>query len=70
MATVHFTNVVKIGVEVHEFNSDKSRTAFHLLIDSRNLKGEISHEEVIIMWGGNKESLLSQIGLTLPEQNQ
>ena len=69
MATVHFTNVVKVGVEVHEF-SDKSRTAFHILIDSRNLKGEVSHEEVVIMWGGSKESLLPQLGITLPEDQQ
>lgn len=69
MATVHFTNVVKVGVEVHEF-SDKSRTAFHILIDSRNLKGEVSHEEVVIIWGGSKESLFSQLGITLPEDQQ
>ena len=69
MATVHFTNVVKVGVEVHELTG-QGRTAVHILIDSRNLKGEISHEEVIIMWGGSKESLLSQLGMTTPETQQ
>jgi hypothetical protein len=69
MATVHFTNVIKLGVEVHEM-PDHKRTAFHLLVDTKDNKGQISFGEVVIMWMGDKESLLTQLGMTLPEKQQ
>ena len=68
MATVHFSNVTKLGIEVHEM-PNHHRTAFHILIDSHSAAGP-SHEEVVIMWNGDKDALLAALGITLPETKQ
>jgi len=69
MATVHFLNVVKVGVEVHEMPEHR-RTALHLLVDTQDNKGQVAFNEVILMWAGDKDSLLNQLGMTLPEKSQ
>jgi len=67
MATVHFTNVIKLGVEMRELPTNPVRTALHLLVDTKDNKGQISFGEVVIMWSGDKESLMTQLNSAFKE---
>jgi len=70
MATVHFTNVIKLGVEMRELPTNPIRTAFHLLVDTKDNKGQISFSEVIIMWSGDKESFVAHLSNALKEATE
>jgi hypothetical protein len=67
MATVHFTNAIKLGVEMRELPTNPIRTALHLLVDTKDNKGQVSFSEVVIMWSGDKESLMTQLNNALRE---
>lgn len=69
MATTHFTNVIKLAVEVHDY-PELGRASIHFLIDSKTHEGATMHEEAVIQWLGSKESLIEAIGITLPERKQ
>ena len=66
MATVHFSAIKDVRVEIHEM-PNIGRTAIHFLLDTQPFIGETAHEEVVLMWGGPKETILEKLGIANPD---
>lgn len=67
MATAHFSNIVDVKLEIHEA-PELNRTYLHLLIDSRTFQGAIHHEEAVLQWEGDKETILNKLGISIGEK--
>jgi len=60
MATVHFSKIVKLRTEAHDI-TELNRTYLHLLLDTEMYSKVVSHEEVVLVFDGNRQKAITDL---------